>query len=391
MTENNTINQLKNNLLVSLLKDIPADSKICIYGAGKTGLIFKEGIELSRKDIEIICYIDTYKTENLAGIEVIKVSDLIPLEGKYDFIIIASAYWNEIEQLLLKLNIRRYIILDYQKYCLFADLHFADKSTRNYLMDIKEKEALTPFFEQTKNLLFSDEDRKIYNLIVNARLSEENFTDLKIYQSVKLNKNNQYLDFINKKAIKKVIEAGVCAGNNTVSFLSYFENVEYIYGFEPLYEKFKQEPFDTIIKKSDKVSVIQKGLWTNKTQIMFNGWKVTENPDSKISKSSTDLKIDATSIDEFVKENNIDKIDFVKMDIEGAEMEALKGGKQTIINHRPQLAISIYHTNKHLYEIPLYLDSILNNYTYRLEHYTLRQWDTVLYAIPNENYNYSKG
>jgi hypothetical protein len=72
--------------------------------------------------------------------------------------------------------------------------------------------------------------------------------------------------------------------------------------------------------------------------------------------------------------------------IEGAELEALKGAKKTIIEHRPQLAISIYHKNKDLYEIPLYLNSILKDYTFRIQHYGNCFWETIWYAIPNELY-----
>ena len=249
----------------------------------------------------------------------------------------------------------------------------------------EKKEAFQLFFEQVKSLLKNDEDKNIYDLVVNSRFSEENYNDLKAVMSVKMNKQDQYLNFINKKAIKKIIEAGVCKGDNTLSFLSYFENLEYIYGFEPLYEKFRCEPYSTSIEKSHKVSIIPQALWSNKTRIMFDGWQAVSDSDSEGDTDQTEFsKIDTISIDEFVKENNIDKIDFIKMDIEGAELEALKGGEKTIIDHRPQLAISIYHTNEHLYEIPLYLDRILDNYTYRVAHYTPRQWDTIWYAIPNE-------
>lgn len=54
-------------------------------------------------------------------------------------------------------------------------------------------------------------------------------------------------------------------------------------------------------------------------------------------------KIEVTSIDEFIKVNNIEKVDFIKADIEGSERDMLEGAKQTLKNHRPKLAICTYH------------------------------------------------
>ena len=54
-------------------------------------------------------------------------------------------------------------------------------------------------------------------------------------------------------------------------------------------------------------------------------------------------RIKVTSIDEFVKLENLRKLDFIKMDIEGAEIEALTGAVETIKFHKPNFAIASYH------------------------------------------------
>ena len=89
------------------------------------------------------------------------------------------------------------------------------------------------------------------------------------------------------------------------------------------------------------------------------------------------------TIDDYCGKNNI-KPDFIKMDIEGSELLALEGGINTIINHRPQLAISIYHCDADFINIPLYLNENLKNYVYKLGHYSPDINETVLYAIPRE-------
>ena len=72
------------------------------------------------------------------------------------------------------------------------------------------------------------------------------------------------------------------------------------------------------------------------------------------------------------------------MDIEGAELPALKGGLEIIKRHRPQLAISIYHSSEDFINIPLYLSENLENYTFKIGHYSPLIYETVFYAIPNE-------
>lgn len=102
--------------------------------------------------------------------------------------------------------------------------------------------------------------------------------------------------------------------------------------------------------------------------------------------SEQNFTVDAISIDEYVSENNIEKIDFIKMDIEGAEMKALKGAEQTLIKFRPQLAISIYHSNNDMQDIPIYLHNILKNYIFKIGQYSPDNDETILYAIPEELY-----
>lgn len=95
------------------------------------------------------------------------------------------------------------------------------------------------------------------------------------------------------------------------------------------------------------------------------------------------VKINIIPMDKYCIENKIYP-DFIKMDIEGAEMSALQGGIKTIQQCRPQLAISIYHSDSDFINIPLYLNEHLKDYFFRLGHYSPRMSETVLYAIPKE-------
>ena len=73
-------------------------------------------------------------------------------------------------------------------------------------------------------------------------------------------------------------------------------------------------------------------------------------------------------------------VTMIKMDIEGSELEAVKGCRQTIKLHKPDLAISVYHRPEHVWDIVLYLDNLQAGYTYYLRAYTKYGIDSILYA-----------
>jgi hypothetical protein len=73
---------------------------------------------------------------------------------------------------------------------------------------------------------------------------------------------------------------------------------------------------------------------------------------------------------------------FIKMDIEGSEMEALKGAASTIRTKKPRLAISVYHKPEDIITIPAFLQNLVPEYKFYLRHDCLvNLTETVLYAI----------
>ena len=107
-------------------------------------------------------------------------------------------------------------------------------------------------------------------------------------------------------------------------------------------------------------------------------------PASKVRLLEEGPTEDATArtltIDDFVAQQGLDRVDFIKMDIEGAETEALKGAEQTIVRCRPKMAICLYHRPKDFVSIPRFLDRVYPDYRFALGHFTIHAEETVLYA-----------
>lgn len=95
-----------------------------------------------------------------------------------------------------------------------------------------------------------------------------------------------------------------------------------------------------------------------------------------------DILIRCRTIDSIVKGR---KTAFIKMDIEGAELKALYGAEGVIQRDRPQLAVSIYHSDQDMVLILKYLREKYPFYQFYIRHYTWFYADTVLYAIGKED------
>lgn len=124
---------------------------------------------------------------------------------------------------------------------------------------------------------------------------------------------------------------------------------------------------------------INKGLWSDTKNLYFAGG--TDCASGRIVDYETNQVIETVSIDEYFADK---KCNYIKMDIEGAEYEALVGGIHVIKRDRPILAISIYHFLEDFWRIPKYLMSQLRNYRYYVRQHALIYGETVLYGIPNE-------
>jgi len=77
-------------------------------------------------------------------------------------------------------------------------------------------------------------------------------------------------------------------------------------------------------------------------------------------------------------------ISYIKMDIEGAEYDALTGGKKTIARDRPVLAFCVYHAQNDIWRLSLLIREIVPEYRFYLRLHEGDGWQTVAYAVPPE-------
>ncbi len=93
------------------------------------------------------------------------------------------------------------------------------------------------------------------------------------------------------------------------------------------------------------------------------------------------LEVNVATIDEITR---VTPPTLIKMDIEGAELDALSGARHSIEKYAPVLAICVYHTSDHLWRVPLLIASLSSRYRFYLRAHAEDCWDATCYAIPIE-------
>ena len=124
-----------------------------------------------------------------------------------------------------------------------------------------------------------------------------------------------------------------------------------------------------------KISAVNAALGTVPGVLHFSG---TGTVDSSVC-ADGGLVVKCVTLDE---EHRSDPPTFLKMDIEGYELEALAGARGVISAHAPILAITTYHKVEHLWRIPLLIRSFRPDYQFYLRHYAEDSWETICYAVP---------
>ncbi len=359
------------------LKQIPKNvRKIAIYGAGTCGIALRDNIRKELPDIDIEFFIDSYKSEdNRIDIPIYKTSQIDEIKDKIDMVLISVRNSLHVTVGILKYFNIPYLFIPYQ----------LESKIRNSIYQDNYKNALK---------IFSDKkSKKLYEELWNAKLNMD-YSKIAKFAAKKhnikkggtgRNYSAQYLEYINKDAIQTIFDCGFCNGAHVFGFKKVLKNLKTDYAFEPLYDELKEENLDILLKKLNCVQIVPYGVWDKKEKLNF----IVSGPASRVVgisnlKPKVTKEIETITLDEAKEMLDIKKVDFIKMDIEGAELPALKGAEKILLNDRPQLAISIYHSSSDFVNIPIHLKELLKDYSFYLGHYAINQHETVLFCIPNE-------
>lgn len=190
------------------------------------------------------------------------------------------------------------------------------------------------------------------------------------------------------------VDAGCYDGGTIKDFVDYSGGkYRKIYGFEPFPDSYKNT-IENISKWGiDRAEILSKGAWNTRSKQYFrigeslSGSGITQSKSLPRNSHGVDvIQIETETIDAVVKD---DKVTLIKMDIEGSELEALEGARNTIIKNKPRLAICVYHKPQDILTITQYISNLVPEYRLFLRHHPQFDpykklyshfLDTVLYA-----------
>lgn len=222
-----------------------------------------------------------------------------------------------------------------------------------HLEDNKSKEVLIAFINQRINMQLGylrkvKEDKQYFPSSIFSFNSNEVFIDCGAYDGDTV---EQFLEVLQNQRIK---------------------DFEAIYALEPDPNNFKA--LCEKHKDLKNISFINKGVWKEDRTLFFKGG---EEMMSMLADDGN-ISVEVTTIDRTLDGK---KASFIKMDIQGAELEALKGAEKTITKYSPKLAICVYHNKEDLITIPRYIKALNSNYKIYLRAHENKAAEVVLYAI----------
>ena len=194
---------------------------------------------------------------------------------------------------------------------------------------------------------------------------------------LKHNVSNQYFDVVaNFKNIDVFVDCGGYHGETSEYFILKNPNYEKVCFFEPFPDAMSIAKNELIDRN---VEFIQKGVYSSSGIFKLTSGREDGNAISL----NGDISIETCTMDEEIKE----QVDFIKLDIEGSELDALRGAENIIKKFQPIITVAIYHKQTHFWEIPQYIQSLIPECKIYMRHNNDGIYETILHVIPKRFYS----
>ncbi len=265
-----------------------------------------------------------------------------------------------------------------------------DDKTMNFISELSDKyELYAPtvsvvdgspftfeFFKENENSF-----RAAYDMLADER-SKEDYLDIlrfKLSGDVKYllkahsDKMKLYEDVLPLTDNESIVDLGAYDGDTIREFLTVTDgHYKSIIALEP-----DEKNFRKLERKTEGLSNLTRlnmGAW-DKEETLYFAKKSGRN--SRLEE--TGIPVSFNSVDNIIK----DKVTFIKMDIEGAELKALEGAKNTVKLYKPKLYVCAYHRNEDMFTLPFKIKELYSGYKiYFRQHPYIPAWESNFYAIP---------
>ena len=276
----------------------------------------------------------------------------------------------------LLLNIVTFRILGYPKVKL-------PLSTPEYWKRLKAVEALSDdsnFIELPyKPGKFNKHDLGQFNIPVNIFLNAKSIFTTFIVEQYRYHHHTG----VEARKGDVVLDLGGCYGDTALYFADKVGDDGKVYTFEfiPGNIGIIHRNLEINPKLKDRISIVDKPVWEVSGKQVFYIDKGSSSATGFETFEGCQGTARTVSIDDFVESEKLERVDFIKSDIEGAEPFAIRGAERTIRKFKPKLAISIYHSMNDFVGIVKQISDLNAGYKFYLGHATIYGSETVLFCI----------
>jgi len=353
------------NLMQFYKEKLMQKDKVCLFGAGDFfSNTYSTLTKILSIDVDFICDNDKAKWgARFFGKKCISPDELEKLENDTAVIITSSHFKVIVKQL--------------------KELGFCDP------LFIPEWRILNSDFLDTKQN-FENDIIKLFTLLEDSKSIETVTRVIELWNEKDINRigmediNTEEIyfpDFLTLSKSEYFVDCGAFTGDTVKVFIEKVENFSVINAYELSDENY--QILENFINKLDvktrnKINILNLGIYKSKGKLPYSASGLSCSI-KRTSALEENIKIGhLNSLDNLLPGENVS---FIKMDIEGAEMDALHGAEKLIRENKPKLAISVYHKAEHLWEIPFWIKTINPDYKIYMRHHSDLDYDTVCYAI----------
>lgn len=358
------------------------NQEVIIFGGGPTGRwMLKWFIELGYE--KIVAVADNNSSLWGKYIEGVKCENIVEIEKMYPdaLVIICSTWYDEIgtqlhEHTKLQVLSQPSYIQDVENMLRFKKSGWKEKDwPTNYWRCFPwylELEASGDLENMLGKLESYVEDEISKNLI-RSRVEFFLTGDLSCVKNMPRTEKEYFSEeYYHISEDEVFVDCGAYIGDTISSFVSYAGSYKTIYALEPDTQNFSRLEKYVKEKNLPDVKLLQMATGDKNEEVLFDetglmGAHITEEGKTSVwVRRLDDLEMDDAT--------------FIKMDVEGAELATLQGAEKLIKRNTPKLAICLYHKPEDLFDIPMYLKSIVPEYKFKIRHHGSFLHDTILYA-----------
>lgn len=227
-------------------------------------------------------------------------------------------------------------------------------------------------FEQVYNLLSDEQSRLVYYNIIKYKLTG----DIILLKECETSVTEAYKNIISPENFSVYCDIGAYNGDTLREYISYAgENIT-AYCFEPDERNFRKLSAYAESLENAKVNLINAAAWRENCELTFYSRSGRNSAHTTAHNGLKAKIIKAVRADDYISE----KVDFVNIDAEGSDANAIEGLSCVIEKHHPTISCAVYHRNEDMFALPLLLYKKYGKCKLYMRHFPyVPAWDTNIY------------